>query len=131
MKMRCNNKKYTQYKDYGGRGIRVCDEWSGANGFENFLRDMGPRPDKTTIDRIDNNGPYSPDNCRWATKEEQANNTRRTIRWAFNGETLTIKEWEKRTGIPKEVLYNRVYIYGFSIGKALSAPYAQRKKIKC
>lgn len=128
MKTRCYNKKYPQYKDYGGRGIKVCDKWLGVDGFKNFLGDMGTRPKGTTLDRVDNDGPYSPSNCRWATREEQSNNTRKTIKWSYKGESLTITDWAKRVGIPKEVLYNRVSLYGYSVEKALISPYAPRKK---
>ena len=76
MKKRCYNKKATAYKDYGGRGIIVCLMWK--NSFENFLADMGERPsNKHSIDRKDNDGNYEPGNCKWSTKTEQANNTRK------------------------------------------------------
>ena len=71
MKCRCLNKNYTQYKDYGGRGITICKEWLI---FENFYRDMGKRPEGMSIDRIDNNGNYCKSNCKWSTPKEQNNN---------------------------------------------------------
>lgn len=84
MRSRCNNLNNKHYKDYGGRGITICESW---NDFNNFSRDMGPRPSpKHSIDRINNNGNYEPSNCRWATNLQQSYNTRRTL---FNREIAT------------------------------------------
>jgi hypothetical protein len=75
-KNRCNNPNNLRYKDYGGRGIKMCDRWNGVNGYRNFIEDMGERPSGMTLDRVDNEKGYSPDNCRWATYEQQSLNKR-------------------------------------------------------
>jgi len=76
MKHRCLNENAPNYKYYGGRGITICDRWLNKNGFENFLEDMGERPEGTSIDRVDNEGNYQPSNCKWSTPKEQINNRR-------------------------------------------------------
>lgn len=76
MRNRCNNEKHTVYKYYGGRGIKVCDQWLGKEGFRSFLIDMGTRPEGYTLDRIDSEGDYTPGNCRWATLHTQQSNQR-------------------------------------------------------
>lgn len=77
MIQRCYNTKRKSYKDYGGRGITVCNRWLGAFGFQNFIEDMGDKPFGLTLDRIDNNGNYESDNCKWSTRSEQNINRRK------------------------------------------------------
>lgn len=92
---------------YRDRGISVCERWEES--FANFLSDMGPRPSpKHSLDRIDNNGPYSPDNCRWATRAQQLRNTRRTLLVTFNNETLCAKDWAQKIGISYSTLLGRL-----------------------
>lgn len=92
MLMRCNNPNVKNYNNYGGRGVKVCERWSGNLGFENFVNDMGERPDGTTLDRIDVNGNYEPSNCRWATTEQQNNNRTDNSRVTLNGESITCSQ---------------------------------------
>lgn len=96
---RCYTPTVHNYKDYGGRGIKVCERWRGEKGFENFLTDMGAKPSKHhSLDRIDVNGDYSPENCRWATPKEQMNNRRNTPFVIVNGSKVPIKEFCERHG---------------------------------
>jgi hypothetical protein len=105
MKNRCNNPKDIYYKNYGGRGITYCDEWEW---FENFLRDMGQCPEGMTLERIDNNGNYCRENCRWATRVEQMNNTRSNHWIDYNGDVKTLTQWSKITGISLGTLNKRL-----------------------
>ena len=96
-KTRCYNPANDAYPRYGGRGIVMCDEW--VNDFARFYADMGDCPQGLTLDRIDTNGQYSKDNCRWASYAEQNNNRRDNKRLTINGETRTYAEWEKIVGL--------------------------------
>ena len=117
MRDRCLNKNSTNYKRYGGRGISVCEEWNEFKPFYDWAMANGYK-DGLSIDRIDNNGDYCPSNCRWATRVEQANNTRRN-RWIeYNGETHTLAEWGRLYNIPYDKLWSRLS-YGWSLERAL------------
>lgn len=118
LKSRCYIKSDTGYKRYGARGIKVCDRW--INSFVNFSLDMGKCPSKYhSIDRVDNNGDYSPQNCRWATVSEQANNRRNNRIVEFNGLKMTCAQWERHLLLPHHVVSKRLY-YGWSIEEALT-----------
>lgn len=104
---RCAAPENSRFADYGGRGITICDEW--RNSFECFLADMGHRPSRRhSIDRIDVNGNYKPDNCRWATPREQSENKRSTRLVILNGEEMTVTEASRRTGIGVGTLSRRI-----------------------
>ena len=107
IKSRCVDKSKHNYYLYGGRGIKVCDRW--VNSFENFLEDMGERPSKDhSIDRIDNDGDYSPENCRWATKQQQIDNKRNSITINYKGKKLTPKQAAAEYGLNAHTLRGRV-----------------------
>lgn len=124
MIQRCTNEKCKSYRNYGGRGIRVCERWLQ---FENFLADMGPRPPRKTLDRFpDNNGNYCPENCRWATWKEQGRNTRKSRMLTWKGETLCLPEWAERTGLHEKTIASRLNQMGWSVERALSTPIRRR-----
>lgn len=108
---RCYNPKCAAFENYGGRGITVCDRWRGPQGFQNFLADMGEKPNPKhlfSLERIDNNKGYSPENCRWATYQEQARNTRWNRLITYNNETLCLEEWATRLGMKSATLAQRL-----------------------
>jgi hypothetical protein len=111
-KGRCHNPADKRFPHYGGRGIRMCDRW--LNSFENFLADMGERPTGMSLDRIDVNGDYAPDNCRWATAKEQADNRRRTVWVDYEGSRVTLKDFAKARGIKYRTLWARMRRTGLS-----------------
>lgn len=116
---RCTNPKRPDYRYYGARGIFVCDRW--LNSFAAFLADMGERPSAGhSIDRIDNAKGYGPENCRWATKDQQMQNTRGTRLITFGGETMGLNAWARRLGLNKESL--RVRLLKWPIERAFTQP---------
>jgi hypothetical protein len=119
-KARCNNPKNPHYADYGGRGIRVCAEWETS--FEAFFRAMGPRPSPShSLDRIDNDKGYEPENCRWATKREQSRNQRGNVFINACGATRTLSEWAELTGIHKHTIQGRLRA-GWEPTRAVTEP---------
>lgn len=120
MKSRCYTKSNVGYPYYGGRGIAVCERW--RNSFENFLADMGHKPTPAhSLDRIDPNGDYCPENCRWAVLETQANNRRDNRFLTFNGKTQTVAQWAREVGLNKNALISRLE-WGWPIEDALTWP---------
>jgi hypothetical protein len=120
-KERCYNPNNAKYKDYGKRGIKMCEEW--INSPEKFLEDMGPCPNITgvrfSIDRKDVNGNYCKENCRWATDKEQGDNKQNSIKIEFNGKIQTLNQWSKETGLSKACIKERLK-RGWTIEKALT-----------
>lgn len=141
MRQRCNNPNGRQYKDYGGRGIRVCERW---NSYANFLADMGEKPIGLSLERIDNEGDYAPENCRWATHIEQMRNQRVTRRVRIKGhwyiaadladvsglKTDTIMERAKHCKTLDEILSpkRRVFTQGLALGGIANGKRQQSKK---
>ena len=118
MRARCTNKNDVSYKYYGGRGIKICAEWSD---FQVFFADMGDVPVGLSLDRKDVNGDYSKDNCRWATPTQQARNKTNTNWLTYDGETLSITTWAERIGLSVSALRSRI-IKGWSVERSLTTP---------
>ena len=114
---RCTNPNFNDYRNYGGRGIQMCERW--RTSFANFAADMGGCPKGMSIDRIDNNGHYEPGNCRWATRKEQARNMRKNRLLTLNGVTRCVAEWVEITGLPHKVITYR-HKKGWSDEKTLT-----------
>lgn len=126
LRQRCINPNNPMYPRYGGRGITVCSAW--MESFQAFFADMGERPSKShSIDRIDNNGNYSPENCRWATQVVQANNKSTNHVIEHEGQAKTITEWAIATGIPAKRIQERIY-RGWGFSDILAEPYVSPKR---
>lgn len=120
---RCYNEKHIAFHKYGAKGITVCDSW---RSFDGFYKDMGDRPEHTTLDRIDNSKGYEPGNCRWATQDIQHKNRSVTVNVEYEGELMTLTELSMKVGIPRSVLYGRIMQCGWSVAEAISVPVQKR-----
>lgn len=136
IKKRCYNKNEPRYKDYGGRGIKMCDEWlKSADGFDRFVdwALANGYTDEMSIDRVDVDGDYSPDNCRWFTLQQQSLNKRQT-RWVdYKGEHIQLMTLCKRLGVSYDTVHNRIYDRGWPVEKAIETPSQQENSFskKC
>lgn len=126
IRARTSYESQLSYKNYGGRGISICDEWhDDFSAFRNWALANG-YSDDLTIDRLDIDGDYTPDNCRWATRKEQNNNQRSNIRLSFDGETHTASQWAEIMGITKDCIYKRIR-RGYTI-EAILKEFIERRK---
>jgi hypothetical protein len=128
MKTRCYNSNYYLFQHYGGKGIVVCENWLGKYGFNNFRKwafENGYK-DGLSIDRIDNSKPYCPENCRWVTMTVQQNNRTNNRMITANGETDTMANWARKTGIPYCTIQRRLYS-GWNEQEAVTTPTRKRK----
>ena len=135
MKQRCNNPKSSRYERYGRRGIKICDEWLGKDGKQNFIEwalSNGYKPD-LSIERIDIDKGYSPDNCKWIPLSEQSKNTRRTHIITHNGETMCLRDWCKKLNLKDNTIFYRAKKLDGNFEKALFAyhPYTKNDKEYC
>jgi len=125
MKRRCYDKNNDNYSYYGGKGVVVCERWQK---FKNFFLDMGnPPTEKHTIDRINNDRGYEPENCKWSTKQEQMQNRSHYLRIAVNGELLTTGQWERKLGLPRAAISERI-TNGMPPYDAVTKPFRKRRK---
>lgn len=127
MRARVNNPNIRSYRHYGGRGITIAPEWDSFSDFREWAEGNG-YDDALTLDRIDNDGPYSPSNCRWASRGVQANNRRSVMALSWDGETKSLAEWSRddRCVVPYSTAYQRVTRLGWDLEKALTTPSSSR-----
>lgn len=121
MRARCLNPRCDSYKHYGARGITICDRW--LEDFPAFLSDMGKKPAGLTLDRKDNDGPYSPENCRWATYAQQNRNNRRNRLVTYQGRTMCVRDWAKELGLSWDGMAYR--LKAWPLARAMTAPSAR------
>jgi hypothetical protein len=125
---RTTNQKCDRYKDYGGRGITVCERWKD---FINFMQDMLPEyRDSLTIERIDNEKGYGPDNCKWVTMKVQNNNKRDSFKVEYNGQVKTITEWSELLKVDDRLLWQRIKRDGWTVERAFTVPVKQLRNQK-
>lgn len=124
MRRRCKDK---ENPNYGGRGIHVCERWGK---FENFYSDMGDPPDNYSIDRINNDGIYEPENCRWASAKEQNGNQRTTLKLTYQGETFNLTDWARKIGTSPAALHYRISKLKLPLDIAISTPFTRSNSIK-
>ena len=132
MKRRCNNPNDNVYKYYGGRGITYHPDWEKFDNFCKWALENGYVPDQPrgmyTLDRIDNDGNYTPDNCRWVSQKKQSDNTSKSIYVEYNGERHTLSEWEEITGLLRDTIRARLFNYKYETEDALTQPIFQKHK---
>lgn len=129
MLKRCYDCNAINYKDYGGRGITVCDEWrNDPAAFRDWAIENGWE-EGLTLDRVNNDGPYCPTNCRWVTTKEQAKNKRSNLLLSFRGQTKIAADWADELGIPRKTLYERLR-KGWTVEEALSRPVRKRSRVE-
>lgn len=131
MLARCHNKKDKSYVNYGGRGIKVCQRWLGTCGFQHFRDDLGEPGGALTIDRQDNAGDYTPENCRWVDKKTQCRNRRSNVLVSWEGRDWVLVELTEHLGLPYSTIYNRRFYCGWTWERALTEPIqkpSRRKK---
>jgi hypothetical protein len=121
MRRRCNDPKNKRYEQYGGRGIKVCEDWNSFQNFFDWSKENG-YADDLTIDRIDRDGNYEQSNCRWADSVVQANNRSNNHYITYKGKTLTMMEWARALGINYSALRSRINSYGMDIETAFTRP---------
>lgn len=126
MKERCYYPKSISYKNYGKRGISICEEWLKFENFRKWAIENN-YADNLSIDRIDVDGNYEPSNCKWSNSKEQSNNRRSNVFITFNGSTKTMKEWSEEIGISNTTIWNRLNVRGWSVEKALTQPIRRTK----